>query len=167
MVTQNCDAKRIIRELLSEDLGNAKSRTIYRDNLEIRITRTDDGSIRFDLPDQGKSYVLMSGRLYERQYNQQKAESEEPEGIPELHKPIPVPQSQDLPAFAEQLNCRGEVERVDTRIFKNRITCECGNVRWIKSSDRFQVRHCKPCAQKKRRERRKIKKVLQLSVSSV
>jgi hypothetical protein len=159
MVTQDCDAKRIIRELLTEDLGNIKSKTIYRDNLEIRITRTDDGSIRFDLPDQSKSYVLMSGRLYGRQYNQQNAEPGKPEEELEKHKPIPIPQNQDLPAFTEQLNYRGEVERVDTRIFKNRITCECGNVRWIKSSDIFQVRHCKPCAQRKRLERRKIKKV--------
>ena len=70
MVTKENDAKTIIRELLTEDLGKIKTRTIYRDGLEIQITRTDDGTIRFDLPDQGKSYVLMSGRLYERQYNQ-------------------------------------------------------------------------------------------------
>jgi hypothetical protein len=159
MITKENDAKRIIREILIEDLGQIKSRTIYRDNLEIRITRTDDGSIRFDLPDQNKSYVLMSGRLYERQYSQGNADPVETTGEPEKKKSIPVTQSQELPAFAEQLCYRGEVERVDTRIFKNRITCECGNVRWIKSSDMFQTKCCKPCAQRKRRERRKIKKV--------
>jgi hypothetical protein len=160
MVTKVDDTKAIIRELLTEDnLCNIKSRTIYRDGLEIQITRTDDGSIRFDLPDQGKSYVLMSGRLYERQYNQQNAESEEPEEEPGKKEGLTFTEIEERPAFAEQLNYKGEVESVDTRIFNNRITCECGNVRWIKSSDRFQVRHCKPCAQKKRRERRKIKKV--------
>ena len=46
MVTKENDAKNIIRELLTEDLGKIKSRTIYRDGLEIRITRTDDGSIQ-------------------------------------------------------------------------------------------------------------------------
>ena len=159
MVTQDNDAKRIIRELLTEDLGAVKSKTICRDNLEIRITRTDDGSIRFDLPDQGKSYVLMSGRLYERQYNQQNAESEEPEEEPGKKEGLTFTEIEERPAFAEQLNYKGEVESVDTRIFKNRITCECGNVRWIKSSDIFQVRHCKICAHRKRRDRRKIKKV--------
>jgi hypothetical protein len=144
MVTKVDDAKAIIRELLTEDLGNIKSRTIYRDNLEIRITRTDDGSIRFDLPDQSRSYVLMSGRLYERQYNLYNPEPEKPE---------------ERPTFAEQQNYRGEVEKVDTRIFKNRITCECGNIRWVKNADLFQTKFCKPCAQKKRQERRKIKKV--------
>ena len=167
MVTKENDAKTVIRELLTEDLGQIKSRTIYRDGLEIQITRTDDGSIRFDLPDQNKSYVLMSGRLYERQYSQQNAEADKSEGTPEKQEGLICTEIQTIPTFVEQLDYKGEIERVDTRIFNNRITCECGNVRWIKSSDRFQVRHCKPCAQSKRRERRKIKKVLQLSVSSV
>jgi len=159
MVTKEDDAKAIIRELLTEDLGQIKSRTIYRDGLEIQITRTDDGTIRFDLPDQNKSYVLMSGRLYERQYNHGNAETTETDGVPEKQEALTFTETQELPTFVEQLDYKGEIERVDTRIFKNRITCECGNVRWIKSSDRFQVRHCKTCAQRKRRERRKIKKV--------
>ena len=150
MVTQDNDAKTVIRELLTEDLGQIKSRTIYRDGLEIRITRTDDGSIRFDLPDQGKSYVLMSGRLYERQYNHQNAEPGKPEE---------EPRKQEVPDFVEQLNYRGDVEKVNTGIFKNRIICTCGNHRWVKNSDLFLTKYCKPCAQKKRRERRKIKKV--------
>jgi len=45
MVTKEDDAKAIIRELLTEDLGQIKSRTIYRDGLEIQITRTDEGTI--------------------------------------------------------------------------------------------------------------------------
>ena len=152
MIAKQDDGKNIIRELLTEDLGQIKSRTICRDGLEIHITRTDDGSIRFDLPDQKKSYVLMSGRLYERQYNHRDAE-------PEKHESILVSQSQELPAFVEQLNYRSEVERVDTRTFRNRITCECGNVRWVKNSDLFQTKYCKPCAQRKRWERRRVKKV--------
>jgi hypothetical protein len=159
MVTKQGDAKNIIKELLTEDLGKIKSRTIYRDGLEIRITRTDDDSIRFDLPDQGKSYVLMSGRLYERQYNHGNADPVTTIKEPEKQEAPTFTEIQKLPTFAEQLNYKGEVERVNTRIFKNRITCECGNVRWIKSSDIFQVRHCKICAHRKRRDRRKIKKV--------
>ena len=159
MIAKQDDAKNIIRELLTEDRGQIKSRTICRDGLKIQINRTDDGTIRFDLPDQNKSYVLMSGRLYERQYNHGNAEQNETERVPEKQEALTFTEIQEPPAFAEQLNYRGEVEKVNTRIFKNRIACECGNVRWIKSSDRFQVRHCKPCAQKKRRKRRKIKKV--------
>jgi hypothetical protein len=106
MVTKQDDPKNIIRELLSEDLGNIKSKTIYRDNLEIRITRDDAGAIRFDLPDHGKSYVLMSGRLYERQYNQKNDEVEKAEEEPETLDSIPASQSQKLPVCAEQLNYR-------------------------------------------------------------
>jgi len=159
MIAKQDDAKTVIRELLTEDLGKIKTKTIYRDGLEIQITRTDDGTIRFDLPDQNKSYVLMSGRLYERQYNQSNADPDVAGGESEKHESIPVPQSQELPAFVEQLNYRGEVERVDTRIFKNRITCECGNHRWVKNSDLFQTKHCKPCANQKRQERRRVKKI--------
>ena len=158
MVTKANDAKSIIRELLSEDLGKIKSRTIYRDGLEIRITRDDAGIIRFDLPDQNKSYVLMSGRLYERQFNHGNAEPDKTEKEPKKQDALSCTETQEPPTFIEQLNYRGEVERVDTRIFKNKITCECGNARWIKSSDMFQTKCCKPCANKKRRERRKIKK---------
>ena len=65
----------------------------------------------------------MSGRLYERQYNQRNAEPDKPEEEPEKQESIPVSQSQELPtSFVEKLNYRGEVERVDTRIFKNRIS---------------------------------------------
>jgi hypothetical protein len=158
MVTQDNDAKRIIRELLTEDLGNIKSKTICRDNLEIRITRTTDG-LRFDLPDRGKSYALMSGRLYERQCNLLNSELCKPEEEPKKQDALACTEIQEPPTFVEQLNYKGEVESVDTRIFNNRITCECGKVRWIKSSDIFQVTHCKLCAQRQRRERRKIKKV--------
>ena len=91
---------------LSEDLGQIKSRTICRDGLEIQITRTDDGSVRFDLPDQNKSYVLMSGRLYERQYNQKNDEVEKAEEEPQPLDSIPASQSQKLPVCAEQLNYR-------------------------------------------------------------
>jgi len=45
MAIKENDAKAIIRELLTEDLGQIKSRTIYRDGLEIQITRTDEGTI--------------------------------------------------------------------------------------------------------------------------
>ena len=159
MITKENDAKAIIRELLSQDLKEVKSRTIFRDGLEIRITRNDDDSIRFDLVDQGKSYVLMSGRLYERQYNQQNAELCKPEDEPDKNETLTFTENQELPAFVEQLNYKGEVERVDTRLFKNRITCECGSVRWVKNADLFQTKCCKPCAHKKRQERRKVIKV--------
>jgi hypothetical protein len=91
MVTKENDAKTVIRELLAEDLGQVKSRTIYRDGLEILITRNDDDSIIFNLPDQNKSYVLMSGRLYERQYNHRNVELEETKGESEKQESLLVP----------------------------------------------------------------------------
>jgi hypothetical protein len=97
--------------------------------------------------------------LYERQYNQQNVEPGKPEGVSEKQDTQAFTEIHALPVLVEQLNYRSEVERVDTQIFKNKITCECGNHRWVKNSDMFQTKCCKPCAQRKRRDRRKVKKV--------
>ena len=40
------------------------------------------------------------------------------------------------------------------RRFNNEIVCACGNVRWVKNADLFQVNQCKPCVQAGRRQRR-------------
>ena len=61
------------------------------------------------------------------------------------------------PHLATQLDYQGNPETVDTRRFPNQITCTCGNVRWVKNADLFQVKSCKPCVQQGRRERRQQK----------
>ena len=57
--------------------------------------------------------------------------------------------------IVEQMNYKGEMEKIDTRVFKNKLTCSCGNVRWVKSSDLFQVKKCKPCTYKERNKKEK------------
>jgi hypothetical protein len=60
------------------------------------------------------------------------------------------------PDMVEQLGYKGEVEMVDRRSYCNEFVCECGNVRWVKKADLFQVRCCKPCkAQEKKEVKRK------------
>lgn len=64
--------------------------------------------------------------------------------------------------MVEQLDYHRNVEWVDSTIYKNKLVCECGNVRWIKDSDVFQCHTCKPCVQKSRNrvkvERKKRKR---------
>jgi len=55
----------------------------------------------------------------------------------------------------EQLNYRGEVEKVDTGVYKNRVVCKCGNVLWVKNADMFQVKKCKRCTLMERKQRRR------------
>lgn len=45
----------------------------------------------------------------------------------------------------DQLDYDGETEIVDRAVYKNRIVCECGNVRYVKQADLFEVKRCKPC----------------------
>ena len=54
-----------------------------------------------------------------------------------------------------QLGYEGETETVDKDLFKHKLVCECGNVRWLRNSDVFQCRFCKPCTKKNQGERKK------------
>jgi Zn-finger protein len=42
-------------------------------------------------------------------------------------------------------NYDGTNEEVPANLYCNKITCKCGNVRWVKNADMFQVKMCKPC----------------------
>jgi hypothetical protein len=139
----------------------------------IRITRPDEKTLRFDVPGMKRAFVIMSGRLYERQYeeaagtNEKKelraktgpgAKSEAGEQAKETastgaaNKPKPVEPDQRL---AQQLNYTGEPEQVDTALYRNKLVCKCGNVRWVKNADLFQVKKCKPCTVSERKARRR------------
>jgi len=52
--------------------------------------------------------------------------------------------------MVEQLDYHRNVEYVDSTVYRNKLVCKCGNVRWIKDSDVFQCHQCKPCIQKGR-----------------
>ena len=58
------------------------------------------------------------------------------------------------PSIVTQLNYKGEPEKVDTAVFRNKLICACGNVRYVKNADLFQVTRCKPCTIKERNKRR-------------
>ncbi len=71
-------------------------------------------------------------------------------------KPKPVekdPLNRPDPVWVEQLNDKGIPEQVDFNVYCNVITCQCGNIRYVKNADRHQVTMCKPCARRARRRR--------------
>ena len=63
--------------------------------------------------------------------------------------------------FRKQLNYMGLVEEVDAQAYPNKLDCKCGNVRWVKNADLFQVKKCKPCTYQDRKERRKQRRAKQ------
>ena len=56
--------------------------------------------------------------------------------------------------MVEQLNYKKEKEMVNKAIYCIEITCDCGNKRFIKKTDVFQVKKCKPCTFSERNQRR-------------
>ena len=51
--------------------------------------------------------------------------------------------------WAKQKDHKGEEERVDRRFYSVPVPCiECGDIRWVKPSDVWQVKRCKPCQKK-------------------
>jgi hypothetical protein len=109
-------------------------KTVEYGGEQIRISK-EDGSIRFDLIGMKTAFVLKSNRLYSREF-------------------IP-PEPANGQRFQKQLNYMGLAEEVDSQIYTNRLECECGNIRWVKNADLFQVKKCKPCTYQDRKERRR------------
>jgi hypothetical protein len=60
------------------------------------------------------------------------------------------------PIWVEQMAYNGSEEVVDYNHYSNVITCECGNIRYVKKSDLHQVAKCKPCTRRDRRKRRRL-----------
>ena len=63
--------------------------------------------------------------------------------------------------FHKQLNYLGLVEEVSAQTYLNKLVCKCGNIRWVKNADLFQVKKCKPCTYRDRKERRKKRRATQ------
>ena len=142
MLANRGDARDLVKQIIKERLAEkAGVQDIVYMGEEVNISKGTDGTVRFNLPRLYKSFVLMSGRLYERQY------------IPSDKKPVLNENPPGL--MAEQLGYDGAPEKVNMSDFKNRITCSCGNVRWVKNADLFQVKKCKPCIARERKERRR------------
>ena len=176
------EAKDLVRKVIDEGLVERNiGGSIMVDEDEIQISKSKNDSVRFDLPQKEKAFVLMSGRLYEREYaldlsgpEFDEDEAEESTGF-SLVPPRPDPGSEpedeedneplreeggveseaSEAQTVQQLDYKGNIEEVDPKTFKNRIECGCGNVRWVKNADLFQVKKCKPCTYRDRLNRRK------------
>ena len=139
------DARELVKQLVRERIADkAGVPNIVYHGEEISVTTGADGLKRYNLPRMKKSYVVMSGRVYEREY------SNDSVGVVDVTDP--------LPTIATQLNFKGESEKVDTAAFRNKLICTCGGIRYVKNADLFQVTKCKPCTIRDRNGRRKNKR---------
>ena len=142
MLANRGDARDLVKQIIKERLAEKTGvQDIVYMGEEVNITKGADGTVRFNLPRLYKSFVLMSGRLYERQFT------------PPSEKPVLDENPPSL--MVEQLSYDGTPEKVNMTDFKNRIVCPCGNVRWVRNADLFQVKKCKPCTARERKERRR------------
>ena len=143
MLKKQKEGRDIVRKLLAEGMVDKNiGKQINRDGEHVHISK-ENGAIRFDLIGMQTAFVLMSGRLYRREFVQ----------------PETVLEDNSTKHIQRQLNYHGLAEEVDTRKFKNRLMCACGNVRWVKNADLFQVKKCKPCTYKERKERRRHRRL--------
>jgi hypothetical protein len=143
MSAKQKEGKELVRTLIKEGVVDKNvGKQISRGGEQVHISK-ENGAIRFDLVGMKIAFVLMSGRLYQRDFVQPQTE---PEDGSDQHT-------------QRQLNYHGSVEEIDTRIFVNKLVCACGNVRWVKNADLFQVKKCKPCTYRERKERRRQKRL--------
>jgi hypothetical protein len=113
---------------------------------EVIFSKSREGVITFRVPQLKKVYASMSGRLYEKPWRG---------GNPDDQEFLPPSGEPEIPRIVEQLNYKGAPEKVDTGVFKNKIVCKCGNIRWVKNADMFQVSKCKPRTYRERIKRRR------------
>ena len=125
--------RELVRGLIDEGITGA-GKSVNRNGEKVRISKDTDGAVRFDLDGLAQAFVLKGKRIFERPY-------EPPAEVNPIQR---------------QLGYQGLEEEVDTRVYRNRIVCSCGSVRWVKSSDLFQVKKCKPCTIRERKERRRV-----------
>jgi hypothetical protein len=140
-MANNDDARELVKRLVRERLvEKAGVPNIVYHGEEISVTTGADGLKHYNLPRLKKSYVVMSGRVYEREY------VDDHSGVVDVTDPMPT--------IVTQLNYKGESEKVDTAVFRNKLICTCGGIRYVKNADLFQVTKCKPCTIKDRNSRR-------------
>jgi hypothetical protein len=129
------DARELVRALIKARVPERNiGKTIAHGGEQIRISK-ENGAIRFDLVGMQKAFVLKSNRLY----------------VSDFKPPEPAGEQK----FQKQLNYLGLVEEVDAQTYSNKLVCKCGNVRWVKNADLFQVKKCKSCTYRERKERRR------------
>jgi hypothetical protein len=88
-------------------------------------------------------------------------ESPQPDAVSTGDNPpeLVTPEDDDDTDFVLQKDYKGNEEKLDSTVYTHFIECPlCGDTRWVKPSDVFQVRHCKPCTLKVRRQRKTQRK---------
>ena len=142
MSAKQKEGKAVVRTLIKEGAVDKNvGKAIARNGEHVHISK-ENGAFRFDLIVMKTAFVLMSGRLYRRDFVQ----------------PETVLKDKSIKHIQSQLNYHGLLEEVDTRIFKNKLMCACRNVRWVKNADLFQVEKCKPCTYRDRLARKRMRR---------
>ena len=135
------DARELVRAFIKKRVPERNiGKTIEHGGEQIHISK-ENGAVRFELIGMEKAFVLKSNRLYRREYKPSESTSEQ--------------------QFQKQLNYLGLVEEVDAQTHSNKLVCKCGNIRWVKNADLFQVKKCKPCTYQDRKERRRKRRAKQ------
>jgi hypothetical protein len=159
------EARELVRHILAEDLlAGTPTQVLIACGEEVCIIYSSQEEIRFGLPRLHIAFHLMGGRLYRRDYSDDFEAITDPPTFVDTFSLDDNPGRKgkppcSLPADKEHLVCQkdydGSEEWLDKRECSNRLVCECGEVRWVKASDLFQVTHCKPCTFERRKARRR------------
>ena len=122
-----------------------------------------DGKVMFQATGEKEVYQLKGKRFFQVEGMDLLDPRLNPEAPkPEAPKPeAPNPEMKKVVVnkgeMVEQLDYKGNIERLPAEQYVNKIMCDnlqCGNYRYVKNSDMFQVKYCKPCTVKMRNKRR-------------
>ena len=165
MVVPQDDGRELVRHILAEDLlAGTPTQVLIACGEEVRIIDDGQGAIRFGLPRHRVAFHFMSGRLYRRDYSDDfETITDSPTFVDSFTlEDNPGKKGQPLGSvladkehLVSQKSVDGTEEWLDKREYSNQLVCECGEVRWVKASDLFQVTHCKPCTHERRKARRR------------
>lgn len=133
------------------------------DGGEVLITKTGENMVAYDFVSEGRRVLVTlpsedgnAAIMKESKIPDPKPAEDaapKPEKAPKVAK-VKEPKPVLEPNFVEQKDDKGNPEVVDFNVYKNIITCvDCGEIRYVKDSDRHQVTRCKLHAKKARRKR--------------
>lgn len=139
-----------------EDLGDTQMNEYGMDGAICIVTRVERGIIADFFVEDVKLFFDFAYRVVRRYLEpstkfKRKSKEEIQRAISKAKAEIRGENVQPV----EQLDYEGQVEILDQRFYSNRVQCPCGNVRWVKDQDVFQVKMCKPCVTKKKKSRKR------------
>lgn len=131
--------------------------TLATDAGEVKVTRTGEEVVVYAFPDAGRQVTVTLGDTPTMKESKYAAPEAAPDAVPETATLKPIAKAvkePKEPVMVEQKDERGEVEQVDFNVYSNPITCiDCGEIRYVKNSDRHQVVRCKLHARRFRRRK--------------